>query len=43
MDINNNGICLYRLPVGMMLIGRHFEDDIVLRAGDAFEKSGIYK
>ena len=31
------------LPVGMMLIGRHFEDDIVLRAADAFEKSGIYK
>ena len=30
------------LPVGMMLIGRHFEDDIVLRAAHAFEASGIY-
>jgi Asp-tRNA(Asn)/Glu-tRNA(Gln) amidotransferase A subunit family amidase len=28
--------------VGMMLIGRHFEDDIVLRAAHAFEASGIY-
>jgi len=31
------------LPVGMMLIGRHFEDDVVLRAADAFEKAGVYK
>lgn len=31
------------LPVGMMLIGRHFEDDVVLRAADAFQKLGIYK
>ena len=31
------------LPVGMMLIGRHFEDDTVLRAADAFERMGIYK
>jgi amidase len=31
------------LPVGMMLIGRHFEDEVVLRAADAFEKMGIYK
>ncbi len=31
------------LPVGMMLIGRHFEDDIVLRAAHAFEKTGSYK
>ncbi len=30
------------LPVGMMLIGRHFEDDVVLRAAHAFEKMGIY-
>jgi len=30
------------LPVGMMLIGRHFEEDIVLRAAHAFEKAGIY-
>jgi len=30
------------LPVGMMLIGRHFEDDVVLRAAHAFEKLGIY-
>ncbi|MBF0527797.1 MAG: amidase [Deltaproteobacteria bacterium] len=31
------------LPVGMMLIGRLFEDDVVLRAADAFEKTGVYK
>jgi amidase len=31
------------LPVGMMLIGRHYEDDLVLRAADAFQKLGIYK
>ncbi len=31
------------LPVGMMLIGRRFEDDVVLRAADAFEKTGVYK
>jgi len=31
------------LPVGMMLIGRHFEDDVVLRAADAFQKLRIYK
>ena len=30
------------LPIGMMLIGRHFEEDIVLRAAHAFEKAGIY-
>ena len=26
------------LPVGMMLIGRHWEDATVLRAADAFQK-----
>jgi len=26
------------LPVGMMLTGRHGEDDVVLRAGHAFEQ-----
>jgi amidase len=31
------------LPVGMMLIGRHFEEDVVLRAAHAFEQSGKYK
>ncbi|NNN19947.1 MAG: amidase, partial [Acidimicrobiaceae bacterium] len=31
------------LPVGMMLIGRHFEDDVVLRAAHAFEKTGSYQ
>jgi amidase len=30
------------MPVGMMLIGRHFVDDQVLRAGDAFQKLGVY-
>jgi amidase len=28
------------LPVGMMLIGRYWEDGTVLRAADAFQKSG---
>jgi amidase len=28
------------LPVGMMLIGRHWEDGAVLRAADAFQKIG---
>ena len=28
------------LPVGMMLIGRHWEDGTVLRAADAFQKVG---
>ena len=28
------------LPVGMMLIGRHWEDGTVLRAADAFQKLG---
>jgi amidase len=31
------------LPVGMMLIGRHFEDDVVLRAAHAFQQTGMYK
>lgn len=31
------------LPIGMMLIGRHFEDDVVLKAAHAFEKTGKYK
>lgn len=31
------------LPVGMMLIGRKFEEATVLRASDAFEKSGDWK
>ena len=30
------------LPVGMMLIGRHFADDVVLRGARAFEQTGIY-
>jgi amidase len=28
------------LPVGMMLIGRYWEDGTVLRAADAFQKIG---
>ena len=31
------------LPVGMMLIGRRFEDATVLRAAHAFESLGVYK
>jgi len=30
------------LPVGMMLIGRHWEDATVLRAAHAFEQLGLY-
>ena len=26
------------LPVGMMLVGRHFDDATVLRAGHAYEQ-----
>ena len=26
------------LPVGMMMVGRHFEDGVVLKAAHAFEK-----
>jgi amidase len=31
------------LPVGMMLIGRHWDDATVLRASRAFEETGAYK
>jgi amidase len=31
------------LPIGMMLVGRHWEDDVVLRAAHAFEKAGVYR
>jgi amidase len=31
------------LPVGMMLVGRLWEDDVVLRAAHAFEQSGTYR
>jgi Asp-tRNA(Asn)/Glu-tRNA(Gln) amidotransferase A subunit family amidase len=27
-----------RLPIGMMLVGRHFDDATVLRAGHAYEQ-----
>jgi Asp-tRNA(Asn)/Glu-tRNA(Gln) amidotransferase A subunit family amidase len=30
------------LPIGMMLIGRHREDDVVLRAAHAFEQAKVY-
>jgi amidase len=30
------------LPVGMMIVGRHFEDAKVLRAAHAFQALGIY-
>jgi amidase len=30
------------LAIGMVLIGRHFEEDIVLWTAHAFEKAGIY-
>ena len=31
------------LPIGMMLIGKHYEDDKVLKAAHAIEKAGWYK
>jgi amidase len=31
------------LPIGMELVGRHFEDSVLLRAAHAFESLGIYK
>jgi amidase len=31
------------LPVGMMIIGRHFEDSTVLRVADAFERIGDWR
>jgi amidase len=31
------------LPIGMMMIGKHFDDLTVLRAADAFEKVGDWK
>ena len=30
------------LPVGMMLVGRRFEDDLVLRAARAFSSTGVF-
>ncbi|MGA9536920.1 MAG: amidase family protein, partial [Desulfobacterales bacterium] len=30
------------LPIGMMLIGKHYEDDKVLKAAYAIEKAGWY-
>ena len=30
------------LPLGMMLVGRHWEDATVLRAARAFEETGAY-
>jgi amidase len=30
------------LPVGLMLVGRHWEDATVLRAAHAFERTGVY-
>lgn len=31
------------LPVGLMLVGRHWEDALVLRAAHAFEQTGVYE
>ncbi|MER5171134.1 amidase [Thioclava kandeliae] len=31
------------LPVGMMLVGRHFDEDVIYRAAHAFEQSGDWK
>jgi amidase len=31
------------LPVGMMLIGKHFDELTLYRAGHAFEQSGDWK
>ena len=31
------------LPVGMMLVGKHFDEPTIYRAAQAFEKSGDWK
>jgi amidase len=31
------------LPVGMMLIGRHWDETTLYRAADAFERAGDWK
>ena len=31
------------LPIGLMLIGRHFDDFTVLKVADSIEKSGDWK
>jgi amidase len=31
------------LPVGMMLVGRHFDEATLIRVADAFEQSGDWK
>ena len=31
------------LPVGMILVGRHFDEATLIRAGHAFEKLGDWK
>lgn len=31
------------LPIGMMLIGRHFQEATILRAGHAFQSTGLYQ
>ena len=31
------------LPVGLMLVGRHFEESTIYRAAHAFEQSGDWK
>jgi amidase len=32
-----------RLPVGMMLVGKHWDEEVLLRIGDAFEQSVDWK
>jgi amidase len=31
------------LPVGLMLVGRHFDETTLIRAGHAFERLGDWK
>ena len=31
------------LPIGMQIIGAPFDEETILRAGDAYERSGAFK
>ena len=31
------------LPIGMMIVGKHFDDNTVIRVADAFEKIGNWQ
>jgi amidase len=31
------------LPIGLMLVGKHFDEATIYQAGNAFEKAGDWK